>query len=792
MLWKKMLRDIWQNKGSYAACLVVAVVGLLTFTSFSILQNNMEISQETLYNEQRFADAFAYVESMPRGRVQDLEKVEGVERAQGRLTRQVRLFDPDRDESVFLELVGMDFAEPLLLNDVLVLEGNHIEPGHLEVLVDNQFFAANRLDLRDELPIVAAGRVQTLTVNGTGMSPEFVYPLRTETEIYPDPETFGIVYISLEDMYRIFPEEQGQVDDLVFTLEAGAKFEDVRHRLEPALERYGLITAYPREEQVSHFILREEIEQIERMATALPLIFLGVAAIILYIMLMRIVEQQRGQIGILKAFGYTDGEVMIHYLSYALLIGTVAGILGTGSGIIAATPLTTFMLEFFNLIPVYEGFSLAYMLSGLAMSLGVFLFAGYQGCKGVLRLNPVEAMRPPTPGAVRRTLAERWGFFWNMLTIQGQMAVRNVSRNRRRSAFMFVGIMLSSALVVMVWSLNDMMDVFLFRQYQQVETYDARITLSRPAHRQPVLRELESRPEVVRAEPLAEVPVTLSHRWHSKDVLALGIDPQGGYYNIIDDQDRRIPPPEQGVILSQRLADILDVRPGSAVEIESPYLPPGETRSVRVVDTVPQYLGMHAYLSLPALDHLLDQGKLATSVLVGLDHRAGSNLVPELRDHFQESPMVAGVDGRWERIEQSEELLEAMGGLIYLYLLLGMVIGFAIIYSSSFIILSERSRELASMQVLGMTPEEVFSVITFEQWFLGLGAMAMGIPLAALIQLSFAEAMSTDLYAIPSHLSREAIPLGLALTAAAIWIAQRFALRKVRQLSLVEVLKSRE
>lgn len=797
MLWKKMLRDILSNKGSYFACLVLVIIGLVIFTSFSILRENLSISKELFYTEQNFADGFVELESMPEGSLERLSRVEGINDLGGRLVKEARVYDPDRQESIYLKLVSLDLTDPARINDVLLQQGEVLTAGERSVWLDNQFFEANELELYQDLEIIAGGSLKRITVTGMGMSPEFTYPLRDHKELYPNPRQFGIAFIPLADMATLFPESRGMVNDLVFTLEPGAGFEDVKERLEPRLEQYGLRAIYPREDQVSHLILTEEITQISNMSRALPLMFLFIAGIILYIMLKRLVEQQRAQIGILKAFGYTDTEVVVHYLSYALLVGSIGGLTGGGLGILLATPLTGFLLEFFNMPEVYEGFSLFYLLAGLLLAVAVFLFAGYHGCKYALQLKPAEAMRPPSPPLAGKTLLEKVTLIWEMFTIQGKMAVRNLSRNRGRTFFLFVGMMMGCAVVAMTWSFNDLVDKLVFYQFEEVEVYDAKITLHAPADMIGVERELERLHEVQRVEPMLEVPVKLSHRWLEEDVLLLGLTRQGILYNILDSEQKRILPSRDGLILSERLADKLGVAVGSVLKMESPLLRgKDEQTEIRVVEVIPQYLGMNAYMEINGLQRILNQGGIANSFMLNLDggSQGGSvsGAVSALRDHYQEAELVAGVDGREERVKQTWELMETFGTVLYLYVFIGVIICFAIIYSSSFITLSERSRELASMMVLGMTPREVFSVITFEQWLISAFAMVAGLPLAQLMQWGFALEMSTDLYTIPAEISSQSFFVALLITAFSIWLAQRFALRKIEKLSLIEVLKSRE
>ncbi|MGF7186663.1 putative ABC transport system permease protein [Desulfitispora alkaliphila] len=792
MLWKKLLRDILSNKGSYIACLVLVVIGLMVFTSFSIANKNLHLAKTTLYEEQNFADGFIELGSMPQGNVERLAQLDGIAQVNGRLVKEVRVNDPENDDSVYLLLVSYDLSEAERINGVSLPQGGEIRDGQSNAWLDMAFVDAHELERGDRIEIITNGTAREIIFDGVALSPEFVYLLRSETELYPNPSQYGVVFLPLQTMWSFFPEMQGRVNDLVFTLEEGASYDRVEEMLELELERYGLTTIYPREDQTSHFILIEEIEVIESLATFFPIMILSIASFIIYIVLKRLVEQQRTQIGILKAFGYTNREILLHYLSYSLVLAILGGVVGGLLGMWLANPLTSMLYDFFYLPEIYEGFSLTYLILGIILCLIVLGFAGYQGCKQVLNLKPAEAMRPPAPVSGKKNLLERLRFFSEMLTVQGKMAVRNLGRSRSRSFFMFFGIMISCAIIAFTWSLStEAMPKFMFYQHEEVETYDARITLASPIAREAVLQELESYPEVTKAEPIAQVPITIFHQWREEQVVLLGLTQEGRLYNILDSNGNRVLPSQEGLILSERLAENLGLQVGSTVEIESPFMRNSKERvEVDVIEIIPQYIGMNAYMDLSRVEEILGQGAFATSVLVLMNN--DREAVTALRDRYQESEVVTGVDGRHEMLRLASENWETYGGIMHLFVGIGVIFSFSIIYISSFIILSERNRELASMRVLGMTSQEVLSVITFEQWFLSFFALIASIPTAKLIQTGFASEWSTDMYTMPAEMSFQSLVMGVLITVLSIWVAQRFALRKVKKLDLVEVLKSRE
>lgn len=788
MLWRKMLRDLKENKGAYIACGVIIIIGLMAFTAFTMIADNLRNAMDDFYLQENFAEGFAVVNSITQSQVNKLADIEGIDRVEGRIVKDVRVLDPDRADNVYLRLVSIDPKEENPINGIRLIQGIPLTDKDRNIWIDNKFFDANKLSLNGSIDVIVDGKRTELNIVGVGRSPEYVYALRRATDLYPDPERFGIAFVPYEVMKGLFPGS-GAINDIVFTFKPGADFDTIKPIMEIQLKPNGLFALYDREDHLSHSLLKMELDGIEGASQGVPILLLSIAGMILYIMLKRIVEQQRGQIGILKAFGYTYTEILFHYLSYGIILGIICGIIGGLLGIALTYPMTAIFVEFFNLPGLTSGFSALYFFLCILLSLFFTTLAGYFGCRGVLKLEPAEAMRPPAPPEGKKVLLERIQVFWNALNVQGKMAVRNIFRNKGRSVFMFIGIMISFAIVTFTWSMNDMTQKLLFDQYEKVETYNVKVSLNRPLNQDRPYQELTRFEGVKRVEPMAEIPITLKNKWHKKDVLLLGIPADSLHYNILDNNYQNIPPPQNGILLSERLAKVLNVDVGSIINIESMLMRDSNVvKQVQVLGIIPQYLGMNAYMELESMRDLLDQGRITTSFTITMDEA----YFPQLKNDYRESPIITDVVRNVESMEKSKELMESYGSIIYFYALIGMIIGIAIIYNSTLVALSERSYELASMMVLGMTEEEVRSVITFEQWFISLFSMLIGIPMAKMMFLGMSETMSTDLFTIPSDISNIALIIALIITSGSIWIAQKAGAKKIRKLKLVEVLKSRE
>jgi len=788
MLKRKMLRDIRENKGAYLACTAIIVIGLLVFTAFSLAMDNLQVSQATFYREHHFADGFVTVQSMPYNRVDELRKLPGIDTVQGRLVQDVRVLFPGRTESTYLRLVTLDLDQSPLLNGAELLQGESLPEDRTAIWVDNNFFAANELNLGQELEVIIGGAKRELAVAGTARSPEFVYAMRTAAEIYPNPELFGIAFIAYDVMEALGGEGR-VVNDLVFTLQPGADFETVEEDLKAVLQPYGPVSIVPRSEQLSHMMLTQELMGLEGVATTMPVMFLAVSAVILYITLRRMIERQRGQIGTLKALGYTRWEIMTHYLSYALLIGGAGGIAGGILGVLLSFYFTDMYGQFFNMPELYGRISWSYFAGGLALALGFAAVAGYQGCRSVLRLEPAEAMRPPAPLGGGRVWLERVKLFWQVLTAQGKIAVRNLIRRPAHTAFLFFGITFTFSLLGLPWAFMDITQSMIIDQYEKVQTYDVKMVLAQPQNRQAVERELVRYPGVRQVETIAEVPVTLTHAWHRKETALIGLPAGSNMYHILDKNGREIELPPDGIILSERLAELLEAGIGTELQLKSPLGRDAEAeKRVIVAGVAPQYLGLSGYMEIGALQTLLGQGDIGTSVLIGVEPES----VDRLLSDYREAPHVAGLESSNTLLDQFGEMMGMMYGSMTFLLVVGVVTGFAIIYNSSLVTLSEQSRDLATLLVLGMTPAEVLSVITFEQWFIGFWAMLAGIPLTRLLFIGMGQAYNTDVYTMPTEIGNLTFVIAFLFTTGAIWFAQAMAARKLRTVELTDVLRARE
>jgi putative ABC transport system permease protein len=787
MLWRKIWRDLWENKTAYLACLIVIVIGLMVFTSMSMVYKDLMAAKESFYREARFADGFAQVRGIPAQELARLANIEGIESLEGRMVFDVRVLMPEKEEGVHLRLVSLHPGQTNPINEAVLLEGAQFSGRTKEVWLSPSFFAAHHLSLGDSLTVIAAGKRAELKVVGTAQSPEFVYALQdVARSFYPDPETFGIAYLPFDVMQNLFGEES-QINDLVFTLRPGFSYLAVEDQLEPRLEKFGLLSIFPSEDQVSNLILTQELAGVGATANSMPILFLFIAAVVLSILLQRMVEQQRGQIGTLKSFGYSNREIMVHYLSYPLIIGIAGGIIGGLLGTWLAYPFMEMYKMFFNLPGLEVRLSPGYLAKGLFLSAGFSLLAGYFGSRAALKLQPAEAMRPAAPPPAKKLFLEHWPLFWASLTVQGKMAARNLTRNKRRSFAIFLGITLSFSLIATTWYFQRIMDLMVIDQFTKVQTHDVKLVFKNPLPYREVERELARLPGVKRVEPMLEVPATFQNKWLEDNAVIMGLKQGAELYSIFAKNGQRLAPSAEGLILSERLAESLAAEVGSVITLESGLFH-ADAITLPVTGIVPQYVGMNAFTELGTLSRHLIQPNLATSIAVAADTRG----VEAIKDKYRDAVLVASIEENRRLLEQIEEMMESFGFMIWVLAIFALIIGFAVVYSTSIVTLAERKRELATLRVMGMRPGEVLEVVTFEQWLISFLAMLAGIPLTIMQYQALAATMDTDLFSFPVIFEPGIFIIALIGTVFFIWIAQAVLLVRIHRLVLVNVLKERD
>jgi putative ABC transport system permease protein len=782
---RKLLRDLWRLKGQVIAIAAVMAAGVAMLLAYISTFASLQLTQRTYYDRYRFADVFASLKRAPLSLRDRLAEVPGVAVVEARIVADVTLDIEGMREPAVGRLVSVPVPRRDMLNGLFLRSGRFIEPGRPdEVLINEGFALAHSLRPGDALRAVINGRQRTLRVVGVALSPEYVYTIRPG-DVIPDEERFGVLWMERQALGAAFNMEGG-FNDVAIKLMPGTSEATVLAAVDRLLTPYGALGAIPRRLQMSNWALSNELSQLRGFGLIVPVIFLLVSAFLLNVVLTRTVSVQREQIAALKALGYSNRDVGLHYVKWSLAVGGIGGSAGIVGGTWMGSGMTNMYNDFFRFPVLVYQLPASVVVGATLVSLVAAMLGALGAVRHAVRLPPAEAMRPEPPARYRASVIERVGL-GRILGPAARMIVRNLERHPVRAMTSIVGIALSASMLVLGMFFLDAMDEMMRLQFDVIQRQDLTVTFVET--RSPdALYELQRLPGVLAVEPLRSVPVRLRAGHRSRQLAISGLIPSPQLQRVVDASGRAVDLPLEGLVLSRSLAERLEVRAGETIEVE---VLEGRrpSRSVRVGGFVDEYLGLSAYMTLDALQRLArDFGTLSGGHLL-VDNR----LEGVLYDRLKMIPAVAGVALKRAALESFNETIgETMGIMIFFNVLFAGTIAFGVVYNAARISLSERSRELASLRVLGFTRAEISAILLGELAVVTLIAIPVGLAIgygfAALVVTSF----ETEMYRFPVIVSARTYLFAALVTLTASAVSGFIVRHRLDHLNLVEVLKTRE
>jgi putative ABC transport system permease protein len=784
-LHRKLWRDFLNLKGQALAISLVMGCGVATFVmSLSTLESLLR-TQTTYYERYRFADVFTHLKRAPSALAAHFAEIPGVARVQTRIVVDVTLDVPGLGEPAVGRLISIPERPAPGLNDLHLRSGRYIEPGRSgEVLASEAFTEAHGLEPGDSVLAVINGRRERLTIVGLALSPEYIYQIRGG-ELLPDPKRFGVFWMGYTELAAAF-DMQGAFNDATLALMPGASKPEVLRRLDRLTEPYGGLGAYGRADQVSHQFISNEIEQLRGMGLVIPVIFLTVAAFLLNVVLSRLVSTQREQIAALKSFGYTRLEVGLHYLGLVLVLVVFGVGLGTAAGVWMGRGLTELYTRFFH-FPVFQFHAdLGVVLLALLVSGGAAVLGTLGAVRRAARLPPAEAMRPEPPAAYRPTFLERGGL-QALFSPATRMILRQLERRPVKALFSCFGIALAVAILILGNFMQDSIAYVIEFQFHAAQRQDMSLTFVEPTAAR-ALQAVRHLPGVRYCEPFRSVSVRFRAGHRSRRLAILGLAPRRELFRLLDEDQDPVPLPPRGLVLSARLAELLQVGVGDTLTVEVlEGLRP--VREVPVAGLVTDFAGTAAYMDIQALHRLLREGDTLSGAFLAVDPRHTAELYTLLKT----TPRVAAVTVKQATLASFRETIaENLLRMQTINVLFASIIAFGVVYNSARISLSERSHELATLRVLGFTRAEISFILLGELAVLTLAAIPIGLALgyafAALVILT----LPTEHYRFPLVVYPSTYAFAVTVILLAALFSGLVVRRRLDHLDLVAVLKTRE
>jgi putative ABC transport system permease protein len=631
---------------------------------------------------------------------------------------------------------------------------------------------------------VLNGRLRHLHVVGIGISPEFVFQLQPGV-VSPNDARYGVAWMPRLPLEAAF-DQHGAFNDVVARLAPEASRGAVIAALDRRLAPYGGRGAYGRDEQSSARFLDSKIEQIRGMLVILPTLFLLVAAFVLNVVLGRLVQSQREQIGTLKAFGYSNGRLARHYLLLATLALLPGALLGAVGGLSLGGALVRLYVKYFRLPVVDDIVNWPAIGGAFAVVFAAATVGALQAVRAVARLKPVEAMRPPAPPVYRHGLVERLRLA-RRVPAALLMVVRNLRLAPLRAGASIVALAFATALCLVGNFFGDAVDALVRHQFERAMREDLMVSFVRPID-VAACQTLRSLDGVVACEPLLGVPAraVVGPRAQRVNVTAFAEGSQ--LRRVIATDGNVVPVPPEGLLVSRRLLGHLDAGVGDAIALENLEGRPIHL-TVPVRAAVDDELGLNIWAAPATLTRLLGETPPMSGALLRVAPAAEESVVRRLSG----MPTVVGVIKRASALADFEETqAKSMRAMVVIMALLSAVLAVAVVYNGARVALAERARDLASLRVLGFTRAEVSRILFGEMTVqLGLG-VPLGIWLGRALGRLIVVGAARDEIRVPFVITPWTHLLAVLVVVGASLLSALHLRRLIDRLDLVEVLKTRE
>ncbi|MFZ1815821.1 MAG: ABC transporter permease [Rhizobiaceae bacterium] len=815
VLDRKVMRDLLRLWAQVLAIALVLACGVMTIILAVGAYRSLDETRRTYYDRYRFANVFVQAVRIPGQTIARIAAIDGVMAVSARIAKPVIL----DIEGMAVPATGLALSLPAngnpAVNGLFLRSGRLPVPGRVnEVALDERFAKAHGFHPGDRFRATLSGRKLELEISGIVLSPEFVYALGPG-DMVPDDKRYAVFHMGEAALAGIAGMDNAY-NDIALRLMRGANLRRVMEEVDAVLEPYGGSGSYGRSEQMSHAYLDGELTQLYAMARVLPPVFLFVSAFLVNMILSRLVALEREQIGLLKACGYSSLAVALHYTKFVIVIALIGMAIGSLVGNWTGQALTRLYGQFFSFpFLIFKQSADLYIIAA-AVTVSAALAGAAKAIWAVVTLPPAVAMRPPAPQRYRR-FAFLPTIPVSRLTL---MAFRQISHRPLRAALTTLGVAFAVALLVTSLFTRESIEAMIDTVFFKAERADARLAFS--ADKPPsVLFEVARLPGVLSVEGFRSVPVILRNKHHEKRIAIIGRETRGRLSRVLDADGGQMTMPGEGLLLSDRLAHQLRLQRGMTVEVE--LIESGHRiERVPVAGTVRTYVGLAANMNIDALDRLAGNGPRLSGAWLEIDERRLA--------HFSQSIASAppGMGGRWpmqagatgitfpviplflydtikatpaigsiamqtlsrdkfrETIEQNIDVSMAV------YAIIAMIVAFGVVYNSARIQLSERGRELASLRVLGFNRVEAASVLLVELGVIVGLAQPLGWLIGFAFALSMVEGFSSDLFSIPLVIEPRTYALSSLIVLAAAAVSALLVARRVANLDLIRVLKTRE
>ncbi|MDD4089505.1 MAG: FtsX-like permease family protein [Tissierellia bacterium] len=773
---KRLFRMIKNTKGQYIAVLAIIITGIFVFTAVSNSSVNLKDSLNDYYAETNFADIFVQGLSIPEKLERELPGTNNIKQAETRIVFDTSFITENKDENVKVRVVSVD-KDKNQINELFMKSGKRTL-SNKDIIIIEKFAEARKIFAGDKVKLRINGKQQEFNVIGIASSSEFAYMMENEQTFLPDPTNFGVVFLEENYLRKIYGTN-GNFNEILIKVNNDENIEETVNYIEDNFDKYGVTRVIKREDQLSNNLLGQEISGLEMMSKSVPFVFLIFAGIMLTTMLSRIVKKDRTTIGVLKALGFTDSEIVTHYLKYAASVGIIGGLLGSIIGTALSGFMTSYYLVFFSIPMLTVRVYYYRIILSVILSLIFCIISGFWGVRSIIKINPAESMKPESPKKGKRIIIENIKSVWCHVPFTWKVVLRSILREKKKFVFISAAVAITCGMMIMTTWMIDIVDVMFNRYYSEFTKVQYNISFNGFANEN-VLKELKENVRIDKIEGRIELPFEIENGRESKIVTVIGLSDNTQFYGFRDFKGNKLTLPYDGILISSNLAKSLNADVGDKILLKS--FISDKDGYITIKGIVNQILGINGYMNIDYLNNeFIDKGLINGAYLNSNDNVKGKlDDMKHITIQSQEDMIKA--------FEEYTAITSASMGFMVIF---SGLLGFVIVYSMTLMSINERTLEFSSLRVMGFSKKEIFKMLVRENGIMTIIGIISGIPIGLWLVDYMGKTFTTDIYTMNEPVNLTNVLLSIVLTIIFIVLAQLMTYAKINKLDFMQALKNR-
>ncbi|MCP4181086.1 MAG: FtsX-like permease family protein [bacterium] len=748
VLNRKLYRDIFQSKGMLLAVISIIAVGVALLVGMFATFKNLNNAKSLYYSECRMAGFWLNLKKAPTNAVKNISDINGISDVRERITFPV-IVDlknvPRPISGTVLTLPKKQSSN--LINNIVMMRGSYFTAqGKNEVIISEKFAKARKILPGTFINLIMNGQKKKLFVIGTAICSEFVY-LTPPGSIAPDPMNYGVFWVKRDFANNVY-DFQNACNSIVgiLTPEANKTPSLILNKISNILKPYGVLNKTGLKNQSSNLSLTAELSGLQTMAVMMPIIFLGVAALVLNVVMVRLSEQQRTVIGTLKAIGVNNKTILLQNIKYGVFVGIVGGIIGCFLGYLISYGMTAMYSTLFTFPKLTNSLYPDTMLTAVIISTAISVLGTLKGTKAMLKLTPAEAMHPSPPQKSGKSFLEYYPKLWKKLDFRWQMVLRGLSRNRSRTIIGILAAALGTSILLMSMGMVNSLYYMVIFQFDKVISYNYQLSFRNEVN-YGALSEVKNMIGVSYAEPQLEVPCNFTNGTFSKKGAITGTISNAKLTVPYKTDGTPVYVTSTGITMNQRLAQDLHIKVGDYITF-TPVKGLQRPHKVKVEKIFNTTFGLPVYANYHYLNKLISESSAVSSIQ--LNAQQSSSEKTEFLKQLKKYPTLSSVTITSESKKiMMDEFVAKLSGMCYTMIFFAAVIFFGSILNSALISISERSREIATFKVLGYHNKEIGKIFLREIMITNLTGVLFGLPLGYYFLYEICLMYRNDMYSMP-------------------------------------------